>query len=130
MSTNIVADNRNYRLSVDTEKNRAYLKIKGFWRNKESVPNYLTDWRQAARMLKRKFTLLTDASEMVTHPPEVRTLHEEAQSIIVRAGVFRIAEVVKNDIAEIQLDAMAKKTLLPKENFKTWEDAERWLEEH
>jgi len=34
---------------------------------------------------------------------------------------------VKDDIAEIQLNAMAKKTLLPKKNFKLINDAEEWL---
>jgi hypothetical protein len=54
-------------------------------------------------------------------------LHEEAQELIVKSGVTRIAEIVKDDIAEIQLNAMAKKTHLPKKNFKSMSEAEGWL---
>ncbi|GHN02496.1 hypothetical protein WSM22_39850 [Cytophagales bacterium WSM2-2] len=122
-----IADNTHYTLSVNREKNRAYLKIKGFWSNCESVPNYLSDWKKAASLLKRDFTLLTDASEMRTHPQEVRNLHEQAQRLIVNSGVMKIAEIVKDDIAEIQLNAMAKKTHLPKRNFRSTIEAEAWL---
>ena len=129
MEVQHIANNNHYTLSVDREKNRAYLKIKGFWSKREVVPNYIPDWKKAVSLLKKDFTLLTDASEMRTHPQEVRTLHEEAQEIIVKSGVTRIAEIVKDDIAEIQLNAMAKKTHLPKRNFRSMSEAEQWLSE-
>jgi hypothetical protein len=129
MENQIVADNPHYLLSVNLQKNRAYLKIKGFWRNVDSVPSYLTDWKKTTALLKRKFTLLTDASEMKTHPQEVRKLHEEAQAIVIKAGVSRIAEITSDDIATIQLDAVAKSTQFPKRNFKKAEDAEQWLDD-
>jgi hypothetical protein len=80
-------------------------------------------------MLKQGFTLLTDASEMKTHPQDVRKLHEQAQAIILKAGVSKVAEVLKDDVAEMQLDAVAKTTQFPKKNFKTAEEAEKWLDE-
>ena len=129
MEVQHIADNNHYTLSVNREKNRAYLKIKGFWSKKEIVPNYIPDWKKAVSLLKKDFTLLTDASEMRTHPQEVMALHEEAQGLIIKAGVRRIGELVKDDIAEIQLNAMAKKTLLPKKNFKIKSEAEQWLDE-
>jgi|GEM_PF-901889 len=129
MEVQHIADNNHYALSVNREKNRAYLKIKGFWSKRDLVPNYLSDWKKATGLLKRDFTLLTDASEMRTHPQDVRSLHEEAQGIIVKSGVVKIAEIVKDDIAEIQLNAMAKKTHLPKRNFRSLNEAEEWLNE-
>ena len=93
------------------------------------MPQYLTDWKKAAALLKRSFTLLTDASEMKTHPQDVRKLHEEAQAFIMKSGIARIAELVEDDIAEIQLNAMAKNTQLPKMNFKVKIEAEQWLDE-
>ena len=124
-----VNDNKFYRISVAPEKNRAYLKILGFWRNAEVVPDYLKDWTKATSLLKKGFTLLTDASEMKTHPQDVRKLHEQAQAIILKAGVSKVAEVLKDDVAEMQLDAVAKTTQFPKKNFRTAEDAEKWLDE-
>jgi len=129
MEVQHIADNTHYTLSVNRDKNRAYLKIKGFWSKRELVPNYIADWKKATGLLKRDFTLLTDASEMRTHPQDIKNLHEEAQTILVKSGVVKIAEIVKDDIAEIQLNAMAKKTHLPKRNFKSLNDAEEWLNE-
>jgi hypothetical protein len=125
----VINDTKFYRISVATEKNRAYLKILGFWRNAEAVPDYLKDWAKAASMLKKGFTLLTDASEMKTHPSDVRKLHEQAQAMILKAGVSKVAEVLKDDVAEMQLDAVAKTTQFPKRNFRTAEEAEKWLDE-
>jgi hypothetical protein len=124
-----IRDNKYYTLAVFPEKNRAYLTIKGFWRNLEVVPDYLNDWMKVTALLKRGFTLLTDASQMKTHPREVQKLHEQAQAIILRGGVLKIAEVLKDEIAELQLDAVAKTTKFPKKNFRTKEEAEKWLDE-
>ena len=129
MPTVKINDTRFYRISVSPEKNRAYLKILGFWRSTEVVPDYLNDWNKAMSMLKKGFTLLTDASEMKTHPQDVRKLHEQAQAIILKAGVSKVAEVLKDDVAEMQLDAVAKTTQFPKKNFKTAVDGEKWLDE-
>lgn len=129
MQSITIRDNKYYKLKVSPEKNRAYLTIIGYWRNKDVVPDYLKDWTTAASSLKKGFTLLTDASQMKTRPKDVRTLHEQAQALILKAGVIKVAEIMKDDIAEIQLDAVAKTTQLPKRNFRTPEEAERWLDE-
>ena len=70
-----IASNKFYLIEVSQEKNRAYLKIFGFWKGAEAVPNYLTDWAKATSMLVKGFTLLTDASEMKTHPQEVTLMN-------------------------------------------------------
>jgi len=129
MLPTIISDNKHYRLAISTEKNRAYLTILGFWRNKEAVPNYLKDWQRTVSSLKKGFTLLTDASQMKTHPRDVQKLHEEAQAIVLKGGVVKVAEILKDDITELQLNAVAKATQFPKRNFKTIEEAEKWLDE-
>ena len=129
MDLQIIADNKFYSLFVNAQKNRALLKIRGYWKAREVVPDYLPDWSKVTTILKKDFTLITDATEMKTHPQDVRALHEEVQTIIVKAGVKKIAEIVKDDIAEMQLNSMARKTHLPKKNFKTAREAELWLDE-
>jgi hypothetical protein len=119
---------KQYTIAVSPTKNRAYLKIIGFWRGPEIVPDYIKDWTKAISQLKKGFTLLTDASEMKTHPASVRPLHEEAQGLLLKAGVSKVAEVIKDDVAEMQLDAVAKTTQLPKRTFKAHADAEVWLD--
>ena len=124
-----IAETKHYTLHVSPEKNRAYLKIFGFWRNVESVPNYLDDWKKTLSKVKKGFTLLTDASEMKTHPSDVRKLHEQAQALVMGMEVQKVAEIINDDVTEMQLDAVAKTTKFPKKNFKNSEDAEKWLDE-
>ena len=124
----VIRENKFYRIEVSREKNRAYLKIFGFWKGPEVVPDYLADWSKATAVLTKGFTLLTDASEMKTHPAEVRKLHEQAQAILMKAGVSKVAEIIKDDVAEMQLDAIGKATKFPKRNFRLVPDAEQWLD--
>jgi hypothetical protein len=124
-----IASNKHYIIGISREKNRAYLKIIGFWRNPEAVPDYIADWTRAISALKKEFTLLTDASEMKTHPQEVRKLHEQAQALLLKAGIRKVAEILKDDVTEMQLDSVAKTTQFPKKNFRDRETAELWLDE-
>src|SRR5690606_27874075 len=120
--------NRSYTLNVVLDKNRIYLKIKGYWRSTETVPNYIADWRKALILVRKQFTVLTDASEMKTHPKPVRDLHEEVQKMINNAGVSKVAEVVNDDITEMQLNSMARSTRFVRKNFRNIEEAEKWLD--
>jgi len=129
MSVQLIRENKQYKIAVSVDKNRAYLTIFGFWRNPEAVPDYIADWSKAIGRLKSGFTLLTDAREMKTHPQEVRKLHEQAQALLLKGGVKKVAELVKDDVAEMQLDAVAKTTQFPKKNFRDAAMAELWLDE-
>jgi len=124
-----IADNEAYTIDVAVEKNRAYLTIKGYWRNPEAVPDYLNDWSRALGQLTQGFTLLTDAREMKTHPQDVKEVHRQAQVLVKEKGVARVAELVVNSITEVQLNAVAKTTEFPKMSFRDTADAEKWLDE-
>jgi hypothetical protein len=129
MAKSTIGNNKYYIIEVSKDKNRAYLKILGFWKNADVVPDYLADWSKAVGMLTKGFTLLTDASEMKTHPQDVRKLHEQAQAMLLKAGVAKVAEIVKDDVAEMQLDSVARTTNFPKKSFRTAADAEIWLDQ-
>ncbi|HTF81448.1 MAG TPA: hypothetical protein VL947_06980 [Cytophagales bacterium] len=124
----IIADNSAYSISISIPKNRAYLKLVGFWRSPEVVPEYLSDWKKAVTQLDKGFSLLTDATDMKTHPQQVKKLHEEAQILVLSAGLAKVAEVVNNDITEYQLDSLAEATAFPKRTFRTVSEAENWLD--
>jgi len=72
MQSIIIKDNKYYKIGVSPEKNRVYFKIIGFWKSVEIVPDYLNDWKKATSLLARGFTLVTDATEMKTHPQEIK----------------------------------------------------------
>jgi hypothetical protein len=129
MTLTTISSNKHYIIEIAPEKNRAYLKIIGFWRSPEVVPSYIADWKKALAGLKKDFTLLTDASEMKTHPQELRKLHEEAQTLLLKSHVRKVAEIMQNDVTEMQLDSVAKTTQFPKKNFRDRATAEAWLDE-
>lgn len=126
MKTNI-ADTPQYKLQVLPEKNRAYLTILGFWRNPEQVSDYLNDWKKTIAQLQDGFTLLTDARDMKIHPSSIRSVHEQAQKLVVKAGIKGVAEV-QGGIAEVQLDSVSAETQMPKKNFTSLDEAEQWLD--
>lgn len=128
--TTSIAQTPQYKLSVSKAKNRAYLNIIGFWRNPEEVSEYVNDWKKTIAALSPGFTLLTDVREMKIHPASVRGLHEEAQTLIVKAGVRKVAEIQADKITEMQLDGVSKDTKMPKKNFNDPAKAEQWLDEH
>lgn len=123
-----IASNPNYEILVSKSKNRAYLKIIGFWRSPQQVPDYIADWEKAVKELKSGFTLLTDVREMKIAPASVREMHTKTQSIVVKAGVKKVAEVQSDKVTELQLDGLAQDTQMPKRNFNHIEEAEAWLD--
>ena len=72
---------------------------------------------------------MVDASEMVIHPQDMKSVHEEAQQMFIKAGVKKVAEVMKNIFTETQLNGLAKVTKFPKKSFSDKNEAEIWLEE-
>jgi len=122
-----IAENEQYSLKVDITKNRAFLKINGFWRNKADIPGYLQDWDEAINKLTTGFTLLTDATEMTIHPVDVRDVHSKAQEKIVKAGVKKVAELHSENVAGMQLNSVSNESGMPKKNFNSKEKALAWL---
>ncbi|ADR22118.1 hypothetical protein MATR_02450 [Marivirga tractuosa] len=123
-----IAENAQYSLKVDISKNRAFLKINGFWRNKEDIPGYLHDWDEAIHKLTKDFTLLTDATDMTIHPGDVRDVHSKAQEKIINAGVKKVAELHSKSVASMQLDGVSSESGMPKKNFNNKEEALKWLD--
>ncbi|MGM0580027.1 MAG: hypothetical protein ACQETL_05070 [Bacteroidota bacterium] len=123
-----IAENEQYSLKVDITKNRAFLKINGFWRNKEDIPGYLQDWDEAIKKLSKGFTLLTDATEMTIHPGDVRDVHSKAQEKIVKAEVKKVAELHDENVAVMQLNSVSSESGMPKKNFNDKNEALMWLD--
>jgi hypothetical protein len=123
-----IAENKQYSLKVDITKNRAFLKINGFWRNKEDIPGYLQDWDEAVSKLSKDFTLLTDATEMTIHPGDVRDVHSKAQEKIVKAGVKKVAELHEKNAAVFQLDSVSNESGMPRKKFDDKNEAIAWLD--
>lgn len=124
----VVAYNESYELLYDSVKNRIYFIIKGFWKNKEAVPNYLKDMQEALKLAKPGFSLLSDLRTMITHPQRLCNLHVEAQTLLKSAGLVKVASVEPVDhIATLQLKEIMSKSKLPLRRFTSCKEAEEWL---
>jgi hypothetical protein len=119
-----------YSIKADTGKNRIYYTIIGTWKNPSDVPNYLEDIKKAARQVKSGFTILTDLTSAKTAMPEIKKLHEQAQSILISAGLSKVAEVFpeKDYILKMQVNKISETTKMNKQAFDSRKEAEQWLD--
>lgn len=119
-------------MHYDAAKNRVYLKIIGFWKDPDAVPNYIQDWEKILAQVKQGYTILTDATEMVAPSEEVvQQKHVPAQQAVMRAGVSKIAEVVARPITKLSVQHMARESGMAayKQEFNDAVEAEKWLDE-
>jgi hypothetical protein len=125
-----IASTPFYSINADTGKNRIYYTITGTWKSPSDVPNYLEDIKKAVRQVKSGFTILTDLTHAKTAMPEIKKLHEQAQSILISAGLSKVAEVFpeKDYILKMQVDKIAQATKMVKKEFINKKEAEEWLD--
>ncbi len=124
-----VASNDCYKLVYDYFKNRIYFTVMGYWKNKECIPDFIADWNKAILLVKTDFTILTDMRTMITHPQELNSIHEQAHTLVVEAGVKKVAHVMPTDkIAYLQALSILEKTTLPVKGFTDPEAADQWLD--
>ena len=123
--------NEFYEIGFDQSINRMYLRIKGFWKNREQVANYTADMDKICQKMQPGFTLLTDLRQMKTPPLEVNLIHKEAQEILNSYGLARTAELLQKQ--DIVLDRVMKKIAsdsgMKKQEFTTMKDGEAWLDQ-
>jgi hypothetical protein len=97
----------------------------------DDIPNFLNDIRQASDQLSEGFTLLTDVTEMKTHPPEVSDLHVESQKIWLEGGLLKTAELMPpSEVDRFAHERRAKASGMPCRAFESAEEAETWLDEN
>jgi hypothetical protein len=123
-----VAKNNYYEIAIDSVKNRAYIKIIGFWRNPQEAGNYIKDLHRGLRCLQGRFTLLTDLTEMKTHPVEVQSVHLQAQRLLLTKGLLQTAEVYASSFIQFQTNNLSKQSKMPLKQFTSIEAAENYLD--
>ena len=123
----VVADNKYYKLEVDTSKNRIYITILGFWASKSVVPDYIKDWDYALKLITTGFTVLADVRKMKIHPQDVIELHNETIRMTTARGYSKTAELISTGLAKVQIDRIYKENEVNKNKFETIEDAENYL---
>jgi len=117
-----------YSITADTDKNRIFFSIIGSWKSPSDAPNYLEDWKKALKLVRRGFTVLTDLTQAKVALPEIRKLHEDAQKIVMSAGLSKVAEIFPDDaVLKMQQDRISQATSMTKQVFSDRKAAELWL---
>lgn len=124
----IIAKNEKYEINVKPEKNRIYLKISGYWKTKEEVPNYFMDMKSAAAALSKGFSLVTDIRDMKTPSQEISILHQETQKALMNAGLDKTAEIFTSALTKLSVKKYSDKSGMKKQEFTNLYDAEKWLD--
>jgi hypothetical protein len=115
-----------YELKADYAKNRLYISIIGFWREKG---NYLADLESACKTVKEGFTIQVDLVEMKAPTREVGVVHEEAHVILMKYGLAHTAEVQSgNAITKMALRKYSDNSGMDKQVFLSHEEAAKWLD--
>jgi len=127
-----VGSGRNYRIVVDTSKNRLYLLCSGDFMRAEDNPHIVEHADQACRRLNPGFTMVSDFLEMKTFGlPDVA---QRVQAILMSAGVSKIATVWGSDsFSKLIVDSSAQKMgetyAERRRSFPSRAEAETWLDE-
>jgi hypothetical protein len=125
----VINENKHYQIGIDKDQNRAFITIAGFWRNPEEVSEYLPDLDRALVQLQPGFTLLTDLSQMKTHPQTLNPVHLAAQQLLLSRGLTQTAEVVSSSIVQFQTESLSKQSAMPLRQFNSLEEASAYLDE-
>ena len=124
-----IVQNERYTIQIDQEKNRLYLTLIGYWKDRSVAPDYLRDLKNAVRSLSQDYTILTDVTQMKTPPQDIVNLHLEAQKQLIADGLKKTAELVGHDIiAKMALDRFSKESGMTKGSFDDKKEAEAWLD--
>ena len=124
----VIHENKHYQIGIDKEKNRAFITIIGFWRNPGEVSEYLPDLDRALLQLQPGFTLLTDLSQMKTHPQTLNPVHLAAQQLLLSRGLTQTAEVVASSMVQFQTESLSRQSAMPLQQFSSPVEAIAYLD--
>ena len=123
-----IAKNEYYEIYVDTEKNRYYYTLFGYWSSVDLIPDNLEDLKNAISRLKPGFDCLADLRTMKPPPEEVASHHMKAQKLVKDKGLSRIAEVYDQKIVKFMADRYSRESKANTKTFSSLSEAEEWLD--
>jgi len=124
-----IIKNQYYEIGFNKEINRMFVKVKGYWRNPDSVPNYVNDIHTIGSELSPGFTLIADLRDMKTPPLSLNPIHEAAQRTLIEKGLDRTAELLpeKDIVLKSVTQRIADESTMKKQTFSDESAAENWL---
>lgn len=123
-----IAKNQYYELLVDTEKNRMYYNLFGFWRSVDVVPDNYKDMKTAMSKLKPGFDVIGDLRFAKPPPEPVAELHISTQKLAMDMGLSRTAEIYSEEAVKFMAERYSRESRMDTQVFSTVSEAEAWLD--
>ena len=124
-----IANTPHYTLVFDASKNRLYWTPKGFWDKTVNAGELVNRWKKALQAVSSGFTILTDATQIKTLPPEWVETFRQIQEMAGKSGLAASAEVLPPDvITQMQASRVSRSSGMQRQGFATKEEAEKWLD--
>lgn len=87
----------------------------------------MDNWEKALNMASAGFTILADATKIKTLLPMWAETFKNIQARMVESGLAASAEVLPQDaITKMQADRVSRQSGMPKQNFASIAEAEKW----
>ncbi|GAK60977.1 hypothetical protein U27_00875 [Candidatus Vecturithrix granuli] len=124
-----IAKTEFYTIAVDLPKNRLYQTIKGSWVRPVKGDPYLQDFEKAAKLLKKGFTGLSDATQISVMSQEWTEAAQKTRQILIEAGISKAAEVLSESvILKMQVQRIFRQAGFTMKFFSNLQEAEAWLD--
>ncbi|MBT32847.1 MAG: hypothetical protein CMO01_24575 [Thalassobius sp.] len=92
-----------YQLSVDEQKQRLYLSLKGYWNTQEVFDDFLKDVKKASSFLSEKFSCFTDYTSLkALTQQQYLSYHSEVYNTLIKLGLDKSAQVMPVDYIAYQ----------------------------
>ena len=131
-----IMENDYYTLSIDEDKNRAYVILRGVWNDVSIAQDYLKYSKETVDRLTRGFTVLVDMRK-VTMPAEeklqqILPYFVEATKFNEEAGIRKQAQIVEGDTKDVRTTArkVMKDSDFDEKMIQFYDpvEAEKWLD--
>lgn len=126
----LVAFRPEYRLSVESVKNRVFNENFGAMRAATALPHYLTDWAAALAQVQPGSSILSDMQVTNRGNPALRAVFRAAEQLIVAAGGRVVAGVhVPGRPTRQHRDEVTTGRAMPVRHFFPFWEAAHFLDE-
>jgi hypothetical protein len=127
-----IVEREQYRISLDSNKNRLVLETWGDVVEPANFANYADDWKKACSMAKPGFTVLGDYTE--TGAFFLKEAFSAAMKEILLAGVRKVAvfwgsRILGRWTTEQAAEAASNEYAARRRSFATRAEAEGWLDQ-
>jgi hypothetical protein len=126
-----IAKNEYYEFYVDTQKNRIYLTMKGYWPSAEAIGDYISDLKKCLGRMRPGYTSLVDMTQGKIPHKDAFDVLMKGRELTIQAGLGKQAQIVTEPLEKLASDRIDKETGIEKEKvrkFNAISEAETWLD--